>query len=106
MTAISQELHCRTNRATKALTTAVGLAAVAVVLTLFAALVSLLAALGAISLVCAMALYVAVRRLQAESERAEIDLINARDKYDAVIGSLCGALELEDNMRSNHVARV
>jgi HD-GYP domain-containing protein (c-di-GMP phosphodiesterase class II) len=47
-----------------------------------------------------------VRRLQAESKRAETYLTNARDKYDAVIGSLCGALELEDSMRANHVARV
>ncbi|MDP9180540.1 MAG: HD-GYP domain-containing protein [Chloroflexota bacterium] len=90
----------------KALTTGVGVAAVAVMLTLLAVLVSTLAALGSISLGCAMALFVAVRRLQSESRRAEINLINARDKYDAVVGSLCGALELEDSMRANHVARV
>jgi HD-GYP domain-containing protein (c-di-GMP phosphodiesterase class II) len=106
MIAISRGLPWRTSRATKALTTAVGVAAVAVMLTLLVVLVSILAALGAISFGCAVALFVAVRRLQAESKRAETYLINARDKYDAVIASLCGALELEDSMRANHVARV
>ncbi len=94
------------SRATKALTTAVGVAAVAVMLTVLVVLVSPLAALGAISLGCAVALFVAVRRLQADSKRAELDLINARDKYDAVIASLCGALELEESMGANHVTRV
>jgi HD-GYP domain-containing protein (c-di-GMP phosphodiesterase class II) len=106
MIAISRGLPWRTSRATKALTMAAGVAAVTVILTLLVVLVSILAALGAISLGCSVALFVAVRRLQAESRRAEIYLINARDKYDAVIGSLCGALELEDSMRANHVARV
>jgi HD-GYP domain-containing protein (c-di-GMP phosphodiesterase class II) len=106
MIAISRRLPRRTSRATKAVTTAVGVAAVAVMLTLLVVLVSPLAALGAISFGCAVALFVAVMRLQAESKRAEIYLINARDKYDAVIASLCGALELEDSMRANHVARV
>jgi HD-GYP domain-containing protein (c-di-GMP phosphodiesterase class II) len=106
MIAISRRLPWRTSRATKALTTAAGVAAVAVMLTLLVVLVSLLAALGAISLGCSVALLFAVRRLQAESKRAETYLTNARDKYDAVIGSLCGALELEDSMRANHVARV
>ncbi len=106
MVAISRGLPRRTSRAAKALTTAVGMVAVAVMLTLLVVLVSPLAALGAISLGCSVALFVAVRRLQGESKRAEIYLMNARDKYDAVIGSLCGALELEDNMRADHVARV
>jgi HD-GYP domain-containing protein (c-di-GMP phosphodiesterase class II) len=106
MIAISRGLPRPTRRATKALTTAVGVAAVAVMLTLLVVLVSPLAALGAISLGCSVALFVAVRRLQAESKRAETYLINARDKYDAVIASLCGTLELEDSMRANHVARV
>jgi HD-GYP domain-containing protein (c-di-GMP phosphodiesterase class II) len=106
MIAISQGLPWRTSRATKALTTAVGLAAVAVTLTALVVLVSLLAALGAISLGCAIALFVAVRRLHAQIKRTEAYLVNARDKYDAVIASLCGALELEDSMGTNHVARV
>jgi HD-GYP domain-containing protein (c-di-GMP phosphodiesterase class II) len=106
MIAISRGLPWRTSRATKAVTTAIGVAAGAVMLTLLAVLVSPLAALGTISFGCAVALFVAVMRLQAESKRAEIYLINARDKYDAVIASLCGALELEDSMRTNHVARV
>ncbi len=106
MTAIARGRARRTSRATKILTTAVGLAAVAAMLTLLVVLVSLLAALGAISLGCAVALFAAVRRLQGESKRAEAYLMNARDKYDAVIASLCGALELEDSMRANHVARV
>jgi HD-GYP domain-containing protein (c-di-GMP phosphodiesterase class II) len=106
MIAISRGLPWRTSRATKVLTAVVGVAVLAVMLTLLVVLVSTLAALGAISLGCAMALFVAVRRMQAESRRAEINLINARDKYDAVVGSLCSALELEDSMRANHVARV
>lgn len=106
MIATSRGLPRRTSRATKAVTTAVGAAAVAAMLTLLVVLVSPLAALGAISFGCAVALFAAVMRLQAESKRAEIYLINARDKYDAVIASLCGALELEDSMRANHVARV
>jgi HD-GYP domain-containing protein (c-di-GMP phosphodiesterase class II) len=106
MIAISRGLPRPTRRATKALTTAVGVAAVAVMLTLLVVLVSPLAALGAISLGCSVALFVAVRRLQAESKRAETYLMNARDKYDAVIASLLGTLELEDNMRTSHVARV
>jgi HD-GYP domain-containing protein (c-di-GMP phosphodiesterase class II) len=106
MIAISRGQPWRTSRATKALTTAVGVAAVAVMLTALVVLVSLQAALGAISLGCSVALFFAVHRLQAESKRAEAYLMNARDKYDAVIASLCGALELEDSIRANHVARV
>jgi HD-GYP domain len=106
MIAISRGLPRRTSRATKAVAMAVGVAAVAVMLTLLVVLLSPLAALGAISFGCAVALFVSVRRLQAESKRAEIYLINARDKYDAVIASLCGALELEESMRASHVARV
>src|SRR5437879_85025 len=100
MIAISRRLPSRTSRATKALTTVAGVAAVALMLTLLVVFVSLLAALGAISLGCSAALFFAVRRLQAESKRAETYLTNARDKYDAVIASLCGALELEDSMRA------
>jgi HD-GYP domain-containing protein (c-di-GMP phosphodiesterase class II) len=106
MIVISRGLPRLTSRTTKAVAMAVGVAAGAVMLTLLVVLVSPLAALGAISFGCAVALFVAVMRLQAESKRAEIYLINARDKYDAVIASLCGALELEDSMRANHVARV
>ncbi len=106
MTAISRGTARRTSRATKILKTAVGLEAIAVMLTALVVLVSLLAAVGAISLGCAVALFVAVRRLHDQTRRTENYLTNARDKYDAVIASLCGALELEESMRANHVARV
>jgi HD-GYP domain-containing protein (c-di-GMP phosphodiesterase class II) len=106
MIAISPGVPRRTGRATRALTMAIGVAAVAEMLTLLVVLVSPLAALGAISFGCAVALFVAVRRVQSEIKRTETYLINARDRYDAVIGSLCAALELEDSMRADHVARV
>jgi len=51
-------------------------------------------------------LYLALRRLQRADKRAESVIQNSRDKYDAVIGSLTTALELDDDMRGDHVARV
>jgi HD-GYP domain-containing protein (c-di-GMP phosphodiesterase class II) len=106
MIAISRGLPWRTGRGTRVLTLAAGVAAVAEMLTLLVLLVSPPAAVGAISFGCAVALFVAVRRVQTEIKRTETYLVNARDRYDAVIGSLCSALELEDDMRANHVARV
>ncbi len=106
MTAITHRQNLRTGRMLKTLVLAVCLMAVTTAAAAAVVLVDPLAALAPIS-VCLMAVtLIAVRRTRAESRRADAYLTNARDKYDSVISSLCGALELEDDIRSSHVARV
>ncbi len=106
MTAITREQPWMTNRVTKTLAMAVGAIALTTALVAAVVFVDPLAALAPISVCLMGGLLIAVRRTRAETRRADAYLTNARDKYDAVIASLCGALELEDDMRASHVARV
>lgn len=69
-------------------------------------LVSATAAVIVVAVGLWVALYIALRRLHASKEHAEQVIQNSRDKYDAVIGSLTTALELDDDMRGDHIARV
>ena len=69
-------------------------------------LVSATAAIIVVALGLWAALYISLRRLHDSRERSEQVIQNSRDKYDAVIGSLTTALELDDDMRGDHVARV
>jgi len=81
----------------------------AVLCSVLAAVTLLLGPTAAVVTVCLFlwaALYVALRRLHRANNRAETVVQNSRDKYDAVIGSLTTALELDDDMRGDHIARV
>lgn len=81
----------------------------AVVSGVLAAVTLIVSATAAVIVVCLglwAALVVALRRLRTSSNRAEIVIQNSRDKFDAVIGSLTTALELDDDMRGDHIARV
>jgi HD-GYP domain-containing protein (c-di-GMP phosphodiesterase class II) len=95
-----------TNRVTKTLAIVVSAIALTTALAAAVVFVDLLAALALVCVCLMAATLIAVRRTRAETRRADACLTNARDKYDAVIASLCGALELEDDMRASHVARV
>jgi HD-GYP domain-containing protein (c-di-GMP phosphodiesterase class II) len=82
---------------------------VAVLCGVLAAVTLLVSATAAVIVVAVglwSALYMALRRLRASKEYAEQVIQNSRDKYDAVIGSLTTALELDDDMRGDHIARV
>jgi HD-GYP domain-containing protein (c-di-GMP phosphodiesterase class II) len=81
-------------------------AAVCGVLAAVTLLISATAAVVAVALGLWAALYIALRRLQTANKSAERVIQNSRDKYDAVIGSLTTALELDDDMRGDHIARV
>lgn len=81
-------------------------AAVCGVLAAVTLLVSAVAALIVVALGLWAALYIALRRLRNMHSQAEQTIQNSRDKYDAVIGSLTTALELDDDMRGDHIARV
>jgi HD-GYP domain-containing protein (c-di-GMP phosphodiesterase class II) len=94
------------SRIARTMVIVVGATALTIVLAAAVVFVNPLAALAPISVCLMGATLIAVRRTRAESRRADAYLTNARDKYDAVIASLCGALELEDDMRASHVARV
>jgi HD-GYP domain-containing protein (c-di-GMP phosphodiesterase class II) len=79
---------------------------VAGVLAVLTWLVSPLVALGAACTLLWIALFVALRSLGRANRRADATVQAARDRYDAVIASLTAALELDDDMSSDHVARV
>lgn len=85
---------------------ALQVAAICVVLAAATLLVGSTVAILVVALGLWAALYLALRRLQRADKRAETAIQNSRDKYDAVIGSLTTALELDDNMRGDHVERV
>jgi HD-GYP domain-containing protein (c-di-GMP phosphodiesterase class II) len=52
------------------------------------------------------ALFVAMRKLGNANRRADMAVQASRDKYDSVIGALTAALDLDDDIRGDHVARV
>jgi HD-GYP domain-containing protein (c-di-GMP phosphodiesterase class II) len=82
---------------------------IAAVCGILAAVTLLASPTAAVVVVCIglwAALYVALRRLHVSGQHAATAIQNARDKYDAVIGSLTTALELDDDMRGDHVARM
>ena len=76
------------------------------VLTALTLLVDPVAALAGALVTLWVALLGAIRHARAEGKRADAYLDSARDKYDSIIGVLCGALYLEDDMRVNHTSRV
>jgi HD-GYP domain-containing protein (c-di-GMP phosphodiesterase class II) len=64
---------------------------------------------AAVGVVCAMlwlALFFSLRALRDERTKLDGYLGSLRDKYDSIIGVLCGAMELEDDMKSQHMSRV
>ncbi len=65
--------------------------------------------MAALALVCAtlwLALFMSARALQREKANVDSYLISVRDKYDSIIGVLCGAMNLKDDMKSLHTSRV
>jgi HD-GYP domain-containing protein (c-di-GMP phosphodiesterase class II) len=51
-------------------------------------------------------LLAAIRQARAEARRVDIFLEQAKDKYDSIIGVLCGSLHLKDDINVNHTSRV
>ncbi|MEO8456385.1 MAG: HD-GYP domain-containing protein [Chloroflexota bacterium] len=96
----------RKRRLSRAVVQALALVVVGCVL---AALTLLVSGTAAILVACAVlwaALYIALRDLKTANRRADATVQAARDKYDAVIGSLTSALELDDDIRGDHVSRM
>lgn len=106
MTARPKKKPVRKRVYVSALLLAVKLAVVCAVLTAITLVVSAEAAVITVCLGLWAALYVALRRLGNANMRADRLVQNSRDKYDAIIGSLTTALELDDDMRGDHIARV
>jgi HD-GYP domain-containing protein (c-di-GMP phosphodiesterase class II) len=76
-----------------------GLAALTLFVSAEAALVGALAALWA-------GLFLSVRHSRAEGKRTDAYVQSVKDKYDSIIGVLCGALYLQDDINVNHKSRV
>jgi cyclic di-GMP phosphodiesterase len=76
------------------------------VLTLTAFFVSPVAAVGVVCAMLWLALFFSLRALRDERTKLDGYLSTVRDKYDSIVGVLCGALELEDDMKSQHTSRV
>ena len=83
----------------KAVVVSVSLAAI----TVFA---SPFAALAVVSVLLWAALFYMIRLFRREQMRAGRIHNDVRERYNSVIGVLCGALDLKDNIGSEHTSRV
>jgi HD-GYP domain-containing protein (c-di-GMP phosphodiesterase class II) len=84
-------------------------ARIAVVIVVLAAVTVFLGPFAAVGVVCLAlwaALFAAARRVRAEQRNIDLYLAETRDVYDSIIGVLCGALYLKDDMNAHHVSRV
>jgi HD-GYP domain-containing protein (c-di-GMP phosphodiesterase class II) len=72
-------------------------------LTLF---VDPVAAMGGAIAVLWVALVFSIRHGRAEGRRSDAYVATVKEKYDSIIGVLCGALYLQDDMNVNHKSRV
>jgi len=79
---------------------------VAITIAALTVYVSAIAAMGAGIVILWVALLVAIRQGRLESRRVDVYLAAAKDKYDSIIGVLCGALYLQDDINVNHTSRV
>jgi HD-GYP domain-containing protein (c-di-GMP phosphodiesterase class II) len=85
-----------------------------VLLTVFACAVLatvtiVLGPLAAVAVVCAalwLALFVSLRRLSKERRSVDAKLSSQQERYDYVVGVLCGALHLKDDLNTHHTTRV
>jgi HD-GYP domain-containing protein (c-di-GMP phosphodiesterase class II) len=69
----------------------------------------LISAFAAVVLVCAVlwvGLFVAVRHIRNQDERSRSYIADVTERYDSIIGVLCGALELKDDIGAVHTSRV
>jgi HD-GYP domain-containing protein (c-di-GMP phosphodiesterase class II) len=53
-----------------------------------------------------IALFLSLRTIREERRKLDGYLMTVRDKYDSIIGVLCGAMELQDDMKAQHTSRV
>jgi HD-GYP domain-containing protein (c-di-GMP phosphodiesterase class II) len=82
------------------------LVALSIVLGALTVFVSPVAALAVVCGLLWFALYRSARALQQERAKVDSYLMNIRDKYDSIIGVLCGAMNLKDDIKSLHTSRV
>lgn len=66
----------------------------------------LLAALSGGILVLCLTLVLTLKHAKWQARRADVYIEAAKDKYDSIIGVLCGALHLQDDINVNHTSRV
>jgi HD-GYP domain-containing protein (c-di-GMP phosphodiesterase class II) len=81
-------------------------AAISIVLGVTTVLLGPLAATGIVCVVLWVALFRCMRALRVQQEATEGYLETVRDKYDSIIGVLCGAMNLRDDIKSFHTSRV
>jgi HD-GYP domain-containing protein (c-di-GMP phosphodiesterase class II) len=84
----------------------VAAAAVSAALAALTVFVDPVAALVGTIVVLWMALLLAIRNSRNVSRRSDAYVETVKEKYDSIIGVLCGALYLEDDMNVNHKTRV
>jgi HD-GYP domain-containing protein (c-di-GMP phosphodiesterase class II) len=81
-------------------------AAISVVLGVTTVLLGPLAATGIVCVVLWVALFRNMREQRRQEQTMEGYLDAVRDKYDSIIGVLCGAMNLRDDIKSFHTSRV
>jgi HD-GYP domain-containing protein (c-di-GMP phosphodiesterase class II) len=79
---------------------------VSTILGITTVLVSPIAAVGMVCAILWLALYRSQRDLRNQQETMDGYLDAVRDKYDSIIGVLCGAMNLRDDIKSLHTSRV
>jgi len=85
------------------------LARLALVSAVLALTTIMISAFAAVVVVCGLlwvGLFVARRNLHTQDERTRAYIAGVQDRYDSIIGVLCGALELKDDLGATHTSRV
>jgi HD-GYP domain-containing protein (c-di-GMP phosphodiesterase class II) len=100
------EHHSKPGKLTRIALTGAKALAVCVVLAAVTVLVSPFAALALVCILLWAALFVALRRLHHQSQSMDGYISSIQDQYDSIIGVLCGALNLRDDIKSFHTSRV
>jgi HD-GYP domain-containing protein (c-di-GMP phosphodiesterase class II) len=81
-------------------------AAMSIVLGVTTVTLGPLAATGIVCVILWIALFRNMRQVRTQQETMEGYLEAVRDKYDSIIGVLCGAMNLRDDIKSFHTSRV
>ena len=96
----------RLSRVRRVVLAVLKLTAFSAVLAALTVFISPLAAVGLVCVTLWAALFISRRALQRERGSLDGYLTSIRDKYDSIIGVLCGAMNLKDDIKSIHTSRV
>jgi HD-GYP domain-containing protein (c-di-GMP phosphodiesterase class II) len=102
----TNEIHNNTGRSRKIAAFAAKALVLSAALAVITLLVSPFAAVVAVCAVLWVALFAALRRVRKERAVVDGHVADIRNEYNSIIGVLCGAMNLKDDMNATHTTRV